>query len=85
MVVVPGNQGGDDEACTWTGHCLGDPCASENDCDSNWVCTNRKCAWSDEEYTDGGEEEYYEPEAPAADPRVSTVYYTVWPRATAAP
>jgi len=62
--------------------CIGDPCASENDCDSNWVCTNKKCAWSDEEY---GEDEYYEPDVPAADPRVSTVYYTVWPRATAAP
>ncbi|KAK4445491.1 hypothetical protein QBC34DRAFT_472413 [Podospora aff. communis PSN243] len=31
-------------ACQWEGHCLGDPCASENDCDGMMACVNRRCA-----------------------------------------
>ncbi|KAK1826129.1 hypothetical protein QBC39DRAFT_233168, partial [Podospora conica] len=30
--------------CEWTGHCIGDTCSSENDCDLDYICTNRKCA-----------------------------------------
>ncbi|KAF2812951.1 uncharacterized protein BDZ99DRAFT_460279 [Mytilinidion resinicola] len=30
-------------ACTWLGHCLGDPCVTENDCDNDWVCSNKIC------------------------------------------
>jgi len=31
-------------ACTWPGHCLGDPCKTYNDCDQNWICVSGKCA-----------------------------------------
>lgn len=30
--------------CSWPGHCLGDSCRTENDCDGMMVCTNGKCA-----------------------------------------
>ncbi|KAK1752018.1 hypothetical protein QBC47DRAFT_432865 [Echria macrotheca] len=36
--------GGGTSTCEWTGHCLGDACTTENDCDEDWVCTNKKCA-----------------------------------------
>ncbi|KAF9731132.1 hypothetical protein PMIN01_11091 [Paraphaeosphaeria minitans] len=29
--------------CTWEGHCLGDTCSNENDCDRDWVCANNTC------------------------------------------
>ncbi|KAF2458148.1 hypothetical protein BDY21DRAFT_214103 [Lineolata rhizophorae] len=29
----------DEPACTWTGHCLGDPCTTYDDCDHDWVCS----------------------------------------------
>ncbi|KAK7186962.1 hypothetical protein DPSP01_009342 [Paraphaeosphaeria sporulosa] len=29
--------------CTWEGHCLGDTCSNENDCDNDWVCANTTC------------------------------------------
>ena len=35
-------------ACTWLGHCLGDPCSTYNDCDQTWICVNNKCAVSGE-------------------------------------
>ncbi|KAF1966620.1 hypothetical protein BU23DRAFT_573849 [Bimuria novae-zelandiae CBS 107.79] len=31
------------QVCTWKGHCLGDTCSNENDCDNDWVCTNQTC------------------------------------------
>ncbi|KAF2246668.1 hypothetical protein BU26DRAFT_50971 [Trematosphaeria pertusa] len=31
-------------ACTWAGHCLGDSCASNDDCDNDWICVNRVCS-----------------------------------------
>ncbi|KAA8902929.1 hypothetical protein FN846DRAFT_814114 [Sphaerosporella brunnea] len=31
-------------ACTWIGHCLGDKCATSDDCDQDWVCTGGVCA-----------------------------------------
>ncbi|KAK0627897.1 hypothetical protein B0T14DRAFT_146198 [Immersiella caudata] len=31
-------------ACQWTGHCLNDPCQSENDCDGQLACVNRRCS-----------------------------------------
>ncbi|KAK8055172.1 glycoside hydrolase family 75 protein [Apiospora rasikravindrae] len=30
--------------CTWIGHCPGDKCSNENDCDQDWVCKNGKCS-----------------------------------------
>ena len=30
--------------CVWLGHCLGDRCKTENDCDGDLICTKRKCA-----------------------------------------
>ncbi|KAK3338565.1 hypothetical protein B0H65DRAFT_553021 [Neurospora tetraspora] len=30
--------------CVWPGHCLGDPCETENDCDADWICIAGKCA-----------------------------------------
>ncbi|KAK4232406.1 hypothetical protein QBC38DRAFT_506100 [Podospora fimiseda] len=30
--------------CGWTGHCIGDPCDDENDCDNDYICRNKKCA-----------------------------------------
>lgn len=32
------------EACSWEGHCLGDPCATWDDCDLDWTCTDGFCA-----------------------------------------
>ncbi|KAK4163146.1 hypothetical protein QBC43DRAFT_355188 [Cladorrhinum sp. PSN259] len=31
-------------ACGWTGHCIGDPCLDENDCDNDYICQRSKCA-----------------------------------------
>lgn len=31
-------------SCTWEGHCLGDNCHSNDDCDFEWVCTGGKCS-----------------------------------------
>ena len=31
-------------ACTWPGHCLGDPCRTYNDCDQDWICVSGRCA-----------------------------------------
>ncbi|OCK77328.1 hypothetical protein K432DRAFT_428090 [Lepidopterella palustris CBS 459.81] len=30
-------------ACTWLGHCLGDSCTTNEDCDNDWVCQSRIC------------------------------------------
>ncbi|KAJ5523646.1 hypothetical protein N7513_013190 [Penicillium frequentans] len=30
--------------CSWSGHCLGASCSTENDCSDNLVCTSGKCA-----------------------------------------
>ncbi|KAK6865258.1 Glycoside hydrolase family 75 [Apiospora arundinis] len=30
--------------CSWAGHCLGDQCKNENDCDQDWTCKNGKCS-----------------------------------------
>ncbi|OCL09799.1 hypothetical protein AOQ84DRAFT_13059 [Glonium stellatum] len=30
-------------ACTWLGHCLGDSCKTENDCDNDWICPSNTC------------------------------------------
>jgi hypothetical protein len=30
--------------CGWPGHCLGDRCTTDDDCDGNLVCTNRACS-----------------------------------------
>ena len=31
-------------ACTWLGHCLGDSCKTENDCDNDWICPSNTCS-----------------------------------------
>lgn len=31
-------------ACTWSGHCLGASCASNDDCDNDWICANKICS-----------------------------------------
>lgn len=30
-------------SCSWPGHCAGDPCASDDDCDGDLTCINGKC------------------------------------------
>ncbi|KAF2112171.1 hypothetical protein BDV96DRAFT_171139 [Lophiotrema nucula] len=30
--------------CTWPGHCLGAACASNDDCDNDWICVNKTCS-----------------------------------------
>ncbi|KAF1808964.1 hypothetical protein P152DRAFT_452451 [Eremomyces bilateralis CBS 781.70] len=30
--------------CTWPGHCLGDTCSHENDCDHDWICIKDICS-----------------------------------------
>jgi 3D (Asp-Asp-Asp) domain-containing protein len=35
-------------SCAWIGHCLGDTCASEDDCDNDWVCTGGVCSVNNE-------------------------------------
>jgi hypothetical protein len=30
-------------SCNWPGHCFGDPCTTENDCDGSMICINGKC------------------------------------------
>lgn len=32
--------------CAWQGHCAGDPCTSENDCDGSLICVSGKCGSS---------------------------------------
>ncbi|KAF1998666.1 hypothetical protein P154DRAFT_577774 [Amniculicola lignicola CBS 123094] len=31
-------------ACSWEGHCLGDVCATNDDCDNDWICVNKVCS-----------------------------------------
>ncbi|KAF2464010.1 uncharacterized protein BDR25DRAFT_346921 [Lindgomyces ingoldianus] len=31
-------------SCTWEGHCLGDSCVRDDDCDHGWVCVRGICA-----------------------------------------
>lgn len=31
-------------ACTWLGHCLGDSCKTDNDCDNDWICPSNTCS-----------------------------------------
>ena len=31
-------------ACTWIGHCLGDSCKTDNDCDNDWICPGGTCS-----------------------------------------
>lgn len=33
-----------DPLCTWIGHCLGDNCATYDDCDRDLICVNSRCA-----------------------------------------
>jgi hypothetical protein len=33
-----------ESSCRWRGHCLGDPCKNNNDCDGDLVCLNKKCS-----------------------------------------
>lgn len=30
--------------CAWKGHCLGASCNTNDDCDNDWICTNRICS-----------------------------------------
>lgn len=30
--------------CTWTGHCIGDTCSKDEDCDLDYACVSRKCS-----------------------------------------
>ena len=30
--------------CTWIGHCLGDTCSTNDDCDGSWICTSGICS-----------------------------------------
>ncbi|KAK0611955.1 hypothetical protein B0T14DRAFT_595376 [Immersiella caudata] len=30
--------------CEWTGHCIGDACQVDEDCDLDYFCSNRRCA-----------------------------------------
>lgn len=32
------------QACTWSGHCLGAPCTSFDDCDNDWICVSNVCS-----------------------------------------
>ncbi|CAF4880925.1 unnamed protein product [Rotaria sp. Silwood1] len=32
--------------CSWAGHCAGDPCTTENDCDGTMICISGKCGTS---------------------------------------
>ena len=32
------------KACTWAGHCLGDPCNYNDDCDQDWICVSHVCS-----------------------------------------
>ncbi|KAF2470979.1 uncharacterized protein BDR25DRAFT_314152 [Lindgomyces ingoldianus] len=32
------------QPCTWLGHCLGATCSTNNDCDNDWICVNKKCS-----------------------------------------
>ncbi|CAG9944414.1 unnamed protein product [Clonostachys rosea f. rosea IK726] len=34
---------GDDNTCTWAGHCLGASCATAQDCSDDFICTDGKC------------------------------------------
>ncbi|CAF1608955.1 unnamed protein product [Rotaria sp. Silwood1] len=35
--------GAERATCSWPGHCAGDPCTTENDCDGSMICITGKC------------------------------------------
>ncbi|KAK3319404.1 hypothetical protein B0H66DRAFT_591961 [Apodospora peruviana] len=39
-----GGSGTGSGTCSWTDHCLGDECETENDCDGQLICRNGVCA-----------------------------------------
>ncbi|KAK4202784.1 hypothetical protein QBC40DRAFT_251727 [Triangularia verruculosa] len=65
-----GGGGGGGAACVWEGHCLGDECDSELDCDGDLYCRSGRCA------NPGGG-------GPGTIIRTTTVY--VYPTSTARP
>ncbi|KAK1768258.1 hypothetical protein QBC33DRAFT_558418 [Phialemonium atrogriseum] len=48
--IVPGRPTSTQPStCEWTGHCIGDACKTENDCDADFICRAGRCASPDEE------------------------------------
>ncbi|KAK4443179.1 hypothetical protein QBC34DRAFT_386559 [Podospora aff. communis PSN243] len=66
--------------CQWEGHCLGDRCNNENDCDHDWVCRNSVCARPAQTST-----VWVTARPTSTQPRVSTVWLTVWGRGEPTP
>ena len=77
--------------------CLGDVCKSDVDCDGEWGCSSGVCSISADTFSEGDEDDsesepkkdtpytQWSPTEPAtvANPqRYTTVYVTVYPRAT---
>jgi hypothetical protein len=66
------NVPGTPAVCNWFGHCLGDTCAVDDDCDNDWMCTNGVCA-VDTDGGNGGNQTTPDPNVPQPDPNVPGV------------
>jgi hypothetical protein len=44
FTIIDDEDDNDDTDCSWKGHCEGDKCGSNNDCDGDLVCKSGKCA-----------------------------------------
>ncbi|KAK3307642.1 uncharacterized protein B0T15DRAFT_510894 [Chaetomium strumarium] len=73
-----GSGGGGGAACEWTGHCLGDACETEIDCDGDLTCRAGRCANPGVSQPGGWP-------TPTTIIWTTTVYVTTWPTPTSNP
>ncbi|AEO70966.1 uncharacterized protein THITE_156464 [Thermothielavioides terrestris NRRL 8126] len=72
-VVARQFDGGDgSSSCSWTDHCLGDSCDSDEDCDGDLACRDGECASPDSS----------QPGGPTANPTTIVVTTTVYVTST---
>ncbi|KAK4183380.1 hypothetical protein QBC35DRAFT_526132 [Podospora australis] len=76
-----GGGGGGGAACTWTGHCLGDACKTEIDCDGDLDCRSGKCA----NPVAGGQPTPSRQPTPSSGPIIRTTTVYVYPSSTRGP
>ncbi|KAK4234477.1 hypothetical protein C8A03DRAFT_47194 [Achaetomium macrosporum] len=73
-----GGGGSGGAACEWTGHCLGDSCETEIDCDGDLTCRAGRCANPGASQPGGWP-------TPTTIIKTTTVYVTSWPTPTSNP
>ena len=70
----------EEDECSWPGHCLGDVCGNDYDCDGEWQCsTDGVCAESEEETEDDEEEEVETEEDDEEEEEIETEIDCLWP------